>query len=154
MYNDFLKIIYMYSRVLKSWLTNWISLVRRFIHWFMTLLSFSLLFNDICTSISVLYTSYTPELGTMRCPPRELKEPKAVQDGSRERTRLWVRRPMVSLSMRECASLGDSLDEKSESSSCGVTVPEELYTFIFRLGRGSSKGELVMGILSATSWRA
>lgn len=108
----------------------------------------------IIYSSTSLSNSYTPELGTMRCPPRELKEPKAVQDGSRERTRLWVRLPMVSLSISECASLGESLDEKSESSSCGVTVPDELYTLIFRLGRGSSRGEFVMGILSATSWRA
>lgn len=35
-----------------------------------------------------------------------------------------------------------------------MTRPDELYTLIFRLGSGSSRGELVMGILSATSWRA
>lgn len=100
-----------------------------------------------------------PELGTMRWPPWELKEPSAVQDGSLVRSNVWVcvRRPIVlsPLSRRQCGSLGDSLEENSPPrSSWGVTKPEELYTLIFRLGRGSSRGELVMGILSATSWRA
>lgn len=99
-----------------------------------------------------------PELGTIRCPPWELKEPKAVQEGSLVRSNVWVcvRRPIVLslLSRRQCGSLGDSLEESSPRSSCGVTKPEELYTLIFRLGSGSSRGELVMGILSVTSWRA
>lgn len=100
-----------------------------------------------------------PELGTIRCPPWELKEPKAVQEGSLVRSNVWVcvRRPIVLslLSRRQCGSLGDSLEESSPPrSSCGVTKPEELYTLIFRLGSGSSRGELVMGILSVTSWRA
>lgn len=52
-------------------------------------------------------------------------------------------------------TLGDSFDVKSPPrSSCGVTRPEELQTFIFKLGRGSKSGELVIGILSDTSWRA
>lgn len=38
-----------------------------------------------------------PELGTIRCPPWLLKDPWAVQDGSRLRARLWFRRFMVSL---------------------------------------------------------
>lgn len=47
------------------------------------------------------------------------------------------------------------MDVKSPPrSSCGVTRPEELYTLIFRLGRGSRRGELVIVILSETSWRA
>lgn len=55
----------------------------------------------------------------------------------------------------EIVTLGDSLDVKSPPrSSWGVTRPEELYTLIFRLGRGSRRGELVIGILSETSWRA
>lgn len=95
-----------------------------------------------------------PEFGMIRCPPSALKEPKAVHEGSRDRARVCVRRLMVSLSRRACGSLGESLDEMSERSSWGVTIPDELYTLIFRLGRGSSRGELVMGILSVTSWRA
>lgn len=52
-------------------------------------------------------------------------------------------------------TLGESLVLNSTPrSSCGVTRPDELYTLIFRLGRGSSRGELVIGILSETSWRA
>lgn len=47
------------------------------------------------------------------------------------------------------------MDVKSPPrSSCGVTRPDELYTLIFKLGRGSRRGELVIGILSETSWRA
>lgn len=38
-----------------------------------------------------------PELGTMRWPPWLLKEPWAVQEGSRVRARLWLRRFIVSL---------------------------------------------------------
>lgn len=94
----------------------------------------------------------------MRCPPRELKEPRAVQEGSlvpvRSRVWVWVLLPMVSPSSRQWGSLGDSLEENSDRSSEGVTRPEELYTLIFRLGRGSRRGELVMGILSDTSCRA
>lgn len=49
-------------------------------------------------------------------------------------------------------TLGESLAVKSPPrSSWGVTRPDELYTLIFRLGRGSSRGELVIGILSETS---
>lgn len=52
-------------------------------------------------------------------------------------------------------TLGESLDVKSPPrSSWGVTKPDELYTLIFRLGSGSRRGELVIGILSETSWRA
>lgn len=52
-------------------------------------------------------------------------------------------------------TLGESLVLNSTPrSSCGVTRPDELYTLIFKLGRGSSRGELVIGILSETSWRA
>lgn len=115
--------------------------------------------TDWTSEHSFLWSGVVPEFGTMRCPPWELKEPRAVQDGSRVRSSVWVwvRRPMVLslLSSRQCGSLGDSLEESSPPrSSCGVTKPEELYTLIFRLGSGSSSGELVMGILSATSCRA
>lgn len=114
--------------------------------------------TQMCTQVLSL-SGGVPELGTMRCPPWELMEPSAVQDGSRERSNVWVcvRRPIVQslLSRRQCGTFGDSLEENSPPrSSCGVTKPEELYTLIFRLGRGSSRGELVIGILSATSWRA
>lgn len=103
--------------------------------------------------------SIVPELGTISCPPWELNEPRAVHDGSLVRSNVWVcvRRPIVlsPFSSRQCGSLGDSLEENSPPrSSCGVTKPEELYTLIFKLGSGSSRGELVMGILSPTSWRA
>lgn len=67
------------------------------------------------------WISEVPELGTMRWPPWELKEPSAVQDGSLVRSRVWVwvRRPMVlSLpSSRQCGSLGDSLEENSPARS-------------------------------------
>ena len=115
--------------------------------------------NDTTRRRFLSLSGGVPELGTMRCPPWELKEPRALQDGSLVRSSVWVcvRRPIVLslLSRRQCGSLGDSLEENSPPrSSCGVTKPEELYTLIFRLGSGSSRGELVMGILSATSWRA
>lgn len=95
-----------------------------------------------------------PELGTIRWPPRELKVPKAVHDGSVCRARLWFLIFIASFSSKDCVICGESLDEKSERSSCGVTAPELLYTLIFKLGSGSRMGELVMGILSDTSCRA
>lgn len=55
-----------------------------------------------------------------------MKVPNAVQDGSVCRARLWFFTFRVSFSNRDWVICGDSLEEKSESSSWGVTAPEVL----------------------------
>ncbi len=81
----------------------------------------------------------------VRRPPRLPRVALVLSPGSLDRVWLWKSRSLptvptdfrLRISPSEHMSAGSSRDERVE----------ELYTLILRLGKGSSRGEVVMGIL-------
>lgn len=83
-----------------------------------------------------------PVFGMVRRPPRFPSVALVLSPGSLDRVWLWKSRSLptdfrLRISPSEHMSAGSSRDDRVD----------ELYTLILRLGNGSSRGEVVMGIL-------
>lgn len=87
-----------------------------------------------------------PVLGMVSRPPRFPSVALVLRPGSLDRVWLWKSRSLptdlrLRISLSEHMSAGSSRDERVD----------ELYTLILRLGNGSSRGDVVMGILCGLS---
>lgn len=85
-------------------------------------------------------------LGMVRRPPRLPKVALVLKPGSLDRVWLWKSRSLPTVPTDFRLRISPSPRHMSAGSSMEDRV-EELYTLILRPGSGSSKGEVVMGIL-------
>lgn len=87
-----------------------------------------------------------PVLGMVRRPPRLPRVALVLSPGSLDRVWLWYSRSLPTVPTDFRLSISPSCEHMSAGSSREERV-EALYTLILRPGKGSSRGEVVMGIL-------